>query len=99
MGFHPPRTSGLVLLTYTPKEGRAGTTLGRLVNSTLTLRVRGLKIAAEVVRMKKLCTLATFAAITFASSAFAGTFAPQTPSMTAQQTAHLHALYDHPRTQ
>jgi hypothetical protein len=49
--------------------------------------------------MKKLTILTAFAAAVFASSAIAGTFAPQQPSLNAQQKAHLHALYDHPKTE
>jgi hypothetical protein len=49
--------------------------------------------------MKKLTILATVAAAAFASSAIAGTFAPQQPSLNAQQKAHLHSLYDHPKTE
>jgi hypothetical protein len=48
--------------------------------------------------MKGLTVLATFAVIATASTAFAGATIDMKPSLTAQQKAHLHSLYDHPRT-
>src|SRR5215813_6918674 len=48
--------------------------------------------------MKKLSILATLAVIAFAANAFAGAMIDLNPSITAQQKAHLHTLYDHPLT-
>lgn len=48
--------------------------------------------------MKRLTVFATSALIAVATTAFAGASIDMTPSITAQQKAHLHSLYDHPRT-
>ncbi len=49
--------------------------------------------------MKKLSILAALGAVAFATAAFAGATIDLNPSMTVQQKAHLHTLYDHPLTQ